>query len=613
MKRIKKRRFLKYFLLCFTFLFVVVSGFAAHEWFAMKPFYINNLFNRAFVQMMFQNPEGLTSMGVLEQFGIKGHNRKWGDSSLKGEQEQVDFLKKIYASMNLYQDSELNSEEVISKRIVQQLLGNPEMMEKYRYHNYPVNQLWGVQNELPKFMESSQRVEGIEDAENYIERLRTLPHKFNQIMEGIKKRESLNIIPPTFVIDKSIENMENFIGKSTEENILYISLRDKMKKAQKFSDTQQQEFLKQAKNYLEDGLFPVYRDYISYFDKLKSKSNNDAGVWKFPDGKNFYNYMLKQNTTTDMTADEIHALGFEEVARIEAEILQILESQGFDVSKGFTDSMNKLSADERFYYDDDDAGRAQILKDYEKIISEVKQGLGKAFEFAPAADVVVKRVPEFSEKTSAGAYYKGPTMDGEVPGTFYASLYDIKATPKYGMRTLAYHEAIPGHHFQIATQKELQGVPEFRKQIGFTSYSEGWALYAERLAWELGFQNDPFDNIGRLQAELFRAVRLVVDTGIHVKRWTREEAIQYMLDHTGMAESDVVSEIERYIVAPGQATSYKVGMIAILQMRQKAKDELGELFHLSDFHNVILNSGPMPLNLLRQQVDKYIEEKKSAS
>jgi len=216
------------------------------------------------------------------------------------------------------------------------------------------------------------------------------------------------------------------------------------------------------------------------------------------------------------------------------------------------------------------------------------------------------------QKTAPGAYYNQPSMDGSRPGTFYANLYDIKATPKYGMRTLAYHEGVPGHHFQIAVQTELEGIPEFRKQGGFTAYSEGWALYAERLAWEMGYQTDPYDNLGRLQAELFRAVRLVVDTGIHAKQWTREEAIEYMLANTGITETDVVSEIERYIVLPGQATAYKVGMMEMLRLRDEAQDALGDHFDIRDFHDVVLKNGALPLTALREEVMKYIAAKQAA-
>ncbi|MFT4854416.1 MAG: hypothetical protein ACI9YR_002817, partial [Bacteroidia bacterium] len=285
--------------------------------------------------------------------------------------------------------------------------------------------------------------------------------------------------------------------------------------------------------------------------------------------------------------------------------------QGFDVSQGFTFAIEALKADPRFYYPDTDEGREQILKDYQSILDEVDLAMDNVFSLRPETGMEVQRIPEFKEKTAPGAYYQPPARDGSRPGVFFANLYDIKATPKYGMRTLAYHEGIPGHHFQVTISQELSGLPIFRTLSPFTAYTEGWALYTEQLAWELGFQDDPFDNVGRLQSELFRAVRLVVDTGIHAKKWTRQQAIDYLLTNTGMPESDVVAEIERYIVMPGQATSYKVGMIKILEVREKAKLALGDTFDIKEFHDVVLKNGAVPLDILERLVDNYIREKQA--
>jgi uncharacterized protein (DUF885 family) len=247
------------------------------------------------------------------------------------------------------------------------------------------------------------------------------------------------------------------------------------------------------------------------------------------------------------------------------------------------------------------------------MLADINTRLEPAFNIKPKAGMDVQRVPEFSEKTAPGAYYNGPAMDGSRPGVFYANLYDIRATPKFGMKTLAVHEGIPGHHFQIAIQQELQGLPTFRKILPFTVYSEGWALYTEKLMAELGlYENDPYGDLGRLQAELFRAIRLVVDTGIHHKRWTREQAIAYMAGNAGMAPSDVEAEIERYIVMPGQACAYKIGMLKILELRQKAQQELGNEFKLTDFHDVVLKNGAMPIAILERVVDQYIAAKKQA-
>ncbi len=268
-----------------------------------------------------------------------------------------------------------------------------------------------------------------------------------------------------------------------------------------------------------------------------------------------------------MTAEEIHRLGLEEVARLQTDMRVILEREGHPTDD-LAATMNALNEEERFLYPDSDEGRQQVLADYQAIIDEIDAGLAGLFDVRPESGVQVDRVPEFLQATAPGAYYNSPPFDGSKPGTFYVNLRDVKEIPKFGMRTLAYHEAIPGHHFQIAVAQELEGVPFFRKVVPFTAFVEGWALYAEYLAAEHGFQDDPYDRLGYLTAQLFRAVRLVVDTGIHAKRWTRQEALDYMLANTGMPEGDVVAEIERYIVNPGQACAYKVGQLEILALRQ---------------------------------------------
>ncbi len=586
---------------------VILLGvaFAAHEWYA-RPLFINNFFNRAFIQFIWDKPEMLTSMGILESIGINGHNAEWNDDSEAASERDHQFLLDVMATLAEYDESKLTKSEILSVKVLKELLGDPEQDRRFRYHSYPVNQLFGLQNSIPRFLDTFHRVNTAEDAEHYISRLSKIDTKMEQNMEGLLIREEMGIIPPTFVIDKSLVIMQEFVDQAAEENVLYVSFKEKLEKADEIGDAETGSFLEQAKAEIETTVYPAYQSYIDYFTGLRAKSTTDAGVWKLPDGEAFYNYMLRGHTTTELTADEIHSIGVAEVERIQSEMLDIFAEEGYDPSLGVKALFDQLAEEERWFYSDDDEGRKQILADYGTILEEIEEGMSQAFNFTPKAGLVVKRVPEFSEATAPGAYYNGPSRDGSRPGTFYANLYDIKATPRYGMRTLAYHEGVPGHHFQIAIRTELDDVPQFRKEAGFTAFSEGWALYAEQLAWEMGFQDDPYDNLGRLQAELFRAVRLVVDTGIHAKRWTREEAIEYMLENTGQAESDVVSEIERYIVRPGQATAYKVGMIEILRLRQEARDALGDRFDLRDFHDVVLGSGSLPLTALRELVMEYI-------
>lgn len=585
---------------------LLVVGLAVHTWY-FKPLYINWFFGRTALQFALESPQMLSSIRVLEPIGINGHNAELDDDSMAAGDRMFERLSEAHEILLSYDDDDLDEEDRMSKKIALSLMNIAVDGERFRFHNYPVNQMFGAQNGFPSFMESTHQVHSVEDGEHYISRLSKVGVSFDQVIEGLRHRESLGIVPPKFVIQRVLDEMNGFVDTPPEENILYNSLAEKTTEAE-LDEQDRDRLLAAAVDQINTTVYPAYQRLIAYFKELQPKVKTNHGVWKLPDGDEFYQLALRFFTTTDYTAEQIHTIGLSEVDRIQGEILAILAGEGRDTSAGFASAMNDLKEDEQFYYPDTDEGRQQILDDYAAMIDEIEAGLDGAFDVRPEADVIVERIPEFKEKTAPGAYYNGPAMDGSRPGVFYANLYDIKATPKYGMRTLAYHEAVPGHHFQIAIQRELENVPFFRRMIPFTAYSEGWALYSEFVAWEQGFQDDPYDNIGRLQAELFRAVRLVVDTGIHHKRWSRQRAIDYMLSNTGMAESDVVSEIERYFVLPGQATAYKVGMMKIMELRQKAEDQLGERFDIRQFHNVVLTNGSVPLTILEELVDQYIAE-----
>ncbi|MEL4246878.1 DUF885 domain-containing protein [Shewanella xiamenensis] len=590
-------------------LVLLLMAVAAHEWFAKKPFFFRAFLDRSVVKMAFESPETLTSLGFLESVGITGHNALLDDDSPEAMDKTFTQVRALRDTLLSYQDADLDDNQRISKDIALYLVDFALAAEPYRYHNYPVNQLFGVQNGYPSFMQAQHQIHSVDDAENYLSRLIAVKTKFGQTLEGLKLREAKGIIPPKFVIERVLTEMNDFISAPVEDNILYSSFKTKLAETQISSD-EQARLLATAKTNIEAYVQPAYRLFIDYFTELQTKAGTDDGYWALPNGNVAYEQLLKFFTTTNYTADEIHAKGLAEVSRIQGEIMTILSAQGYDTSQGFSVAIEALAADPKFYYEDTDAGRAQILVDYQKILDEINAGLDNAFRIRPKAGMEVVRIPEFKEKTAPGAYYQQPAIDGSRPGRFYANLFDIKATPKYGMRTLAYHEGIPGHHFQVAVAMELEGQPLIRKMAPFTAYIEGWALYSERLAWELGFQQVPFDNIGRLQAELFRAVRLVVDTGIHHSRWTREQAIDYMKKNTGMSDRDVTAEIERYIVMPGQATAYKVGMMKILELREKAKQALGDKFDLRDFHDVLLKNGAVPLDILEKLVDRYIADKR---
>jgi uncharacterized protein (DUF885 family) len=591
---------------------IIITGLiATHEWKADKPFSFRVFLDRTLIKQALNSPETMTSIGVFESVGITGHNAHLDDASEASSQKAFTELKE--AKQVLLQYEKLDQDQKLSKEIALYLFNTIEGFEKYQHHNYPFNQMSGAQSNFPSFMDAQHAITDAQSVENYISRLSESKRYFEQMMEGLKIREEKGIIPPKFVVRRVIDEMQGFVDKPSTENILYTSLHEKIKKTALIPAEKYDDLLEQAKTQIEITVYPTYKMLISYFSELENKAGSNDGIWQVPQGDEVYKLALRFFTTTDYSADQIHNIGLAEVERIQGDILNILVTEGYDITGGFTPAINELANDEQFYYPDTDEGRAQILVHYQTILDEIDAGLGNSFSLKPKAGMKVKRIPLFKEKTAPGAYYQQPSIDGTRPGVFFANLYDIKATPTYSMRTLAYHEGIPGHHFQISIAMELEGIPLFRTISPFTAYVEGWALYSEYLAWELGFQDDPFDNIGRLQAELFRAVRLVVDTGIHSKRWTREAAIEYMLNNTGMAESDVTSEIERYIVLPGQATAYKVGMMKILEVRAKAQKALGDKFSLGEFHDVILKNGAVPLDIMEKLVDQYIEDKLKSS
>ena len=603
------KKFFKWLGISFGVIVLLVIGLVVNvTWF--KPFSINIFFETAFLKYALESPEMLSSIRLLEQIGLNFHNDDLADISPAHTEKLNRWMVEDREMLHRYDRSKLEGQTAISYDVMDWLLTNQAEGVEFTWHGYPVNQLFGVQNRLPNFMATIHHVGNERDARHYITRLSKFDTKFDQLLEDLNLREEKGIIPPTFVVEKVIVEMTDFRATPARENILYTSFAKKLDKIEDLDELTRDELLAGSEAEIDGTVYPAYDGLISYFEKLRAKATTNHGAWKLPNGDAFYDYQLRSNTSSNMTADEIHDLGLAEVARIQGQMDEILTAEGYGEGT-VAERMAQLNKEERFLYPNDDAGREQILKDFQAIIDEISEKMPEYFATLPKSKVQVKRIPEFSQANSAGAYYQGPSMDGSRPGVFYANLRNLEEHPKYGMRTLAYHEAVPGHHLQNALQIEMTGVPQFRKMMGFTAFSEGWALYSERLAWEAGFEDDPYDNLGRLQAELFRGVRLVVDTGIHRKRWSREKAIDYMYGNTGMAKHEVVSEIERYFVIPGQATAYKVGMLKILELRERAKTALGDGFDIREFHDVVLRNGDIPLTILEQQVDRYIAGKQA--
>ncbi len=570
------------------------------------PWFIEHFYARVFLNFALEHPMLLSSMRMLEPVGLTFHNDDLDDFSIAGQERGQALARDALATLRNYDRDSLA--DPLSYDVLEWFLEDQVESQRYAFHSYPVNQMSGFQSSLPDFMINTHQLDTASSAEDYLIRVSKFGVAFDQTLEGLRHREERGIFPPRFVMTRVLAEMREFITPAPREHVLYTHFADgtaALVESGELGADARADMLERLAGHIAETVYPAYERMIEHYAALEPTASTDDGVWKLPDGAAFYASRLRSFTTTDMSAAEIHELGLSEVARIQGEMKQILRAQGYDVSD-FGATMQALNKEPRFLYPDTDAGREQILADYQKILDEIDAGMDEFFSLRPKTGVAVERVPEFKQATAPGAYYNPAPLDGSKPGIFYANLRSVEEIPKFGMRTLAYHEGIPGHHFQITIARELEGVPFFRKIIPFTAYVEGWALYAERVAAEYGFQEDPFDRLGFLTAELFRANRLVVDTGIHDKRWTREQAIDYMLANTGMPETDVVSEIERYIVNPGQACAYKIGQLKLLELRARARERLGERFDIKAFHAVVLRSGALPLTLLERVIDDWI-------
>ncbi len=544
--------------------------------------------------------------------GDKTNYDKWDNMSKEADEEQLERTKARLAYLkDSVNQNALDEATQLSFKLALQQMEDDIADYKYRLHNYPVNQMFGIHSQVPSFLINMHQITDKSDAEAYVSRLNGIGTMFDQTIEMLKERETAGIIPPKFVFPRAIESSNNILkGKpfdnSATSGALLGDFTTKLEKLA-ISEEEKKILIKKATAALISSVKPSYQKLIVFLEEQSKRATDDDGAWKFPDGEAFFNNALARTTTTDMTADDIHELGLSEVKRIHAEMTTIKEQVGFTGT--LHDFFKFMKEDKQFYYPDTKAGREEYMKTATLLIDSMKGRLDELFLRKPKADMIVKAVEPFREKSAGKAFYQAPAIDGSRPGTYYANMYDIMAMPKYQMEALAYHEGIPGHHMERAMSQELENVPMFRKMGGYTAYTEGWGLYTEFIPKEMGLYSDPYSDFGRLAMELWRACRLVVDTGIHAKKWTRQAGIKYYTDNTPNAESDAVKMVERHIVMPSQATAYKVGMNKILELRANAKTKLGAKFDIREFHDVVLVNGALPLNVLEDMVDEWIEIK----
>ena len=581
-------------------------------WF--RPWFVSHLYTRIVVEVALRHPMLLTRLGLP---GVDLGGDRLDDFSPAGEQRDADWLERQLWYLRSYERGGMSPSQRTSAEVLEWFLNDREEGRPFLYMDYPVNQFYGFQSELPAFMTGIHPLRGRRDAENYVRRVARFGVAFDQVLEGLRLRERRGIVPPRFVIGRVRGQLRALADSSATAHPLYTSLVERLERLARTSprsalrDEDQRRLLARLEREIRTVVIPAYRRLDDYLAALEPRAPGTDGVWALPNGDRYYAHLLRSYTTTDLNAEQIHALGASEVARIQGEMHAILSAQGMD-ARDLGAALRRLGHDPRFLYPAGDSGRTRMLADYRAILEDADRRLDPLFDLRPRARLQVQPVPEFKQAGAGTAYYEPGSMDGTRPGVFYANLGDPTQEPRWAMRTLAYHEGIPGHHLQISIALELKGLPLFRRVIPFIAYVEGWALYAERLALEQGFETDPFDRLGALDAELLRAARLVVDTGIHRRHWTREQGIDYLLRNTGLSDSTAVAEVERYIVLPGQACAYKVGELEIRRLREHARERLGDRFDLRAFHRVVLGNGALPLTILDGLVEDWVRSQEGA-
>lgn len=564
---------------------------------------LNAFFERVFEENVKRYPTWQTYIGLKTNYG------KLNNATEEFQLESLEISKRHLKELKEFSYRGLTHQGQLSYKLFKKDLEEGIEGWKWRYHRFPLNQMFGYHSGLPSFMVNMHRITNLQEAKDYLSRLKEFNRVFKERMVYVQKQKDMGILPPAFVYDKVIGSSENIIkgipfgGK--KKSPLYEDFSKKISKL-KISKKKKSELLKEARLILVKDVQPVYKELIAFLKEAKAIKKDNHGAWSLPNGDEYYRWRLEQITTTDMSPTEIHDFGLREVDRIHEEMKGIMKKVGFKGS--LKEFFQHMRTSPKYVYPDTKKGRAAYLKRANTVIDEMEAALPKMFNTLPKADLLVKAVEPYREKSAGIAFYQSPPLFGDRPGIYYVNLYNMKDVPKYKIEALAYHEGLPGHHMQNAVQSELTDLPKFRRTGGYTAYGEGWGLYSELLPKEFGFYKDPYSDFGRLSMELWRACRLVTDTGLHAKKWTREEAIKYLEENTANADLEIVKGIERYIVNPGQATAYKIGMQKILDLRSYAKEELGAKFDIRDYHDVILRNGAVPLDVMEDLVHKWVDE-----
>ena len=540
---------------------------------------------------------------------------RWDEfTDARSEESRALRLKAVAEMQARFDRAALSPEDQLSYDLFLAASERAEALWPYRKQGYLFDQMNGTQSQSPAFLINIHKIDSVADAEAYVSRLRAMATALRQRIAQANERQAMGILSPKWVYPYAIADSQNIVTGAPfgtgPDSPLWADFKSKVAKLSADQATKAR-LLAAARTALLDDVRPAYRDILAMLRAQQRLAGSDDGIWRFPNGAAQYQALLKSYTTTELTPDQVHELGLAQVARIHGEMNAIREQVGF---KGtLPEFFAHMRDSKQFYYPDSPAGRQQYLDATQQALDLLQPRLPQYFGRLPKAPLVVKAVEPFREKSAGKAFYQAPAPDGSRPGTYYVNLYDMNDMPSTEVEALFCHEGIPGHHLQNALRVELGAdVPPFRRFGGYTAYGEGWGLYSEKLCKEMGAYQDPYRDFGRLQLELHRAIRLVVDSGIHHKRWTREQAIQYVEDNSADAKGGIVKAIERYIVYPGQATAYMVGKLKVEQLRARAEQALGDKFDIRGFHDTVLLGGAMPLDMLEARVDKWIAERRAS-
>jgi uncharacterized protein (DUF885 family) len=562
---------------------------------------IDALFETYDRRQLEQSPMAKAYRGIRdEDYG------EWGDFSDAGKIAQHELLQSTAATMRAnYSPATLSADDALSFRLFDAMANRGARTFQFRKYGYLFDQMNGAQSDLPAFLINIHSVANTAQAEDYIERIEGLGPVLDTLTAESRERAGRGILPPKWVYPYVISDIENLLD-ARKDNAMLEDFAGKIGKLG-IAPTEKSALQSRAQAAWTNSARPAYVRLLAEMKRQRAIAGTVDGVWRFPEGRAYYDALLANYTTTDLTADEIHRIGLREVARIHGEMRQIMRQVGFEGT--LQEFFEHARTNPKFYF----KSREDYLAAVKAVQDKIEPILPRFFATLPKAPLVVKPVEAFREQSAGKAFYQRPAPDGSRPGTYYVNLYRLEDMSRNELEALYYHEGLPGHHLQLAVQTELgDDIPAFRRFGGVTAYSEGWGLYAEELGKDMGLYTDPYSDFGRLGMELWRAARLVVDTGVHSKRWSREQAIDYLKQNTPNPDGDIRKAIERYVVYPGQATAYMIGKLKIMELRAKARSELGESFDIRAFHDVVLKSGPVPLSILEENVDAWIAAERSS-